>query len=145
MDKTLLGVDIDGCLTIDKDSDIKMPYSAVFLNKLRDFHNTEIYIVTERDPNMYFTTLNWLKDNDIPFSMYLVSENKGEIAEAFNLDAFVEDSPEQALDIAENDKLVFLMNHKYNEGVKHDNILRVDGWSEIYDYLSLEDGDLEGL
>jgi len=141
--ETLLGVDIDGCLTTSKDSKIKMPYSAIFLNKLHDFHDTKIYIVTERKHDTYFETLNWLKDNNFPFSMYLMEDNKGDIAEAFNLDAFVEDSPRQAMDIARRDKLVFLMNQKYNQGIEHDNIMRVGGWSEIYDYLSLSEEDLE--
>lgn len=97
-----------------------------------------IYIITKRcidSPNMFHETLEWLDNYKIPYDLVTVSGRKGDLAEEYNLEAFIEDAPDNAIDIADRGVLTFLFDYPYNRGVEHDLIHRIEKWDEIYDFL----------
>lgn len=73
-------------------------------------------------------TNEWLADNDFPFGSVSFWGDKAEVAEHWGLTAFVEDSPSNALQLAERGLGVVLIDQPYNRGVGHELIHRVEDW-----------------
>lgn len=84
-------------------------------------------------PRIFADTLEWLKKNKIKYDAILFDEHKEEkIINKFpNLNFMIEDNPNIALKIANKGYKVYLVNHKYNEHVKHENIIRINSLKEI--------------
>ena len=52
-------------------------------------------------------------------------------AKELNCDVFIEDNPQNSLEIAESGIKVLLMDTNYNKTLSHKNIIRVQNWNDI--------------
>lgn len=95
----------------------------------------EIYIITGRKMNemndTYNETLNWLRNNDIPFDKLIIEEkNKGKACRENNINIFVDDRLKH-------------LDKAYNEGVEKtyifDNVYNRDNnkYERIYNFREL--------
>lgn len=92
-----------------------------------------VHFVTAREEKMTDVSLQWLKKYQIPMDSisHLGSHHKVEKAVELQSDLFIEDSLENALELAASGFLVLLMDCTYNKGHLPDNVLRVSNWFEI--------------
>lgn len=80
----------------------------------------------------------WLKNNEFHFqdiyfcSEEFASEDKLAGCRKYQVDVMVEDRDNVALYLAENGVKVLLFDAPYNQGVEHENIVRVTCWEEVY-------------
>jgi len=103
------------------------------LNDIKQYFNC--YFITARQNTEYIKsrTMDYLKENnfdDIPLYM-MSSHYKVEKAKELGVEIFIEDSPKNAIELANSGITVFLINTNYNQNVEHENIIRVDNWYEI--------------
>jgi len=82
-------------------------------------------------------TMFWLKRNNIKFDALFFDENKDDkIIQKFpKLNFMIEDDGNNALKIAQKGYKVFLVNKLYNQGVSHENIIRVSRLNFIFDFI----------
>lgn len=94
-------------------------------------HN--VYFVTARYKEMEDTTIEWMENNSLPpVKVYsLGSHYKVDAAKQLNCDVFLEDNPENAVQLAGEGINVLLVDTNYNKGVDMDNVTRVRSWEEI--------------
>ena len=112
----------------------------------------DLSIVTSRPSSLEGETREWVDNHFPPFFWYLdFAKGSFESSSALPTKAsiclerrygyLIEDSPENALEVANSGVMVFLMNHPWNNGTNHaylDNhplIKRVKGWREISESL----------
>jgi len=137
-----------------------MPIKDGAKHELDRINNTlgyEIIIFTWRDWgqkkkwNIEEITKSWLKNNDIIYKdiifekgnlQYPVTlkkslyKNRFYLSKKMKIKYFIEDDLDKALVLSNICNKVFLINHKYNEcKVLPHNIVRIEKWSEIFDYL----------
>jgi len=84
---------------------------------------------------IYSDTLFWLENNGIPYDAIFWGKDKADIIFS-NLYPvmptwFIEDRDKHAIELANEGILVLLIDRPYNQGVKHKNIIRVEGWGGI--------------
>ena len=105
------------------------------LKKLNMVHN--IYFVTARDNSLTMFTSAYLKNNNISYDGLFVlgSHYKAEKAKELDCDVFIEDSYENAMQLAEAGVKVLLLDTNYNRIPLHENITRVYSWKEIYSII----------
>lgn len=105
------------------------------IGNLKNNHN--VYFVTARDNNLSSTTLKWLESRGFSqIEVYLLgSHYKIEKAKELNCDIFIEDSPSNAMELAEAGMRVLLIDTHYNKDTRHENITRVDNWIEIERFI----------
>lgn len=91
----------------------------------------EPYIVTARPHWAREITERWLRRRRIPYAGIVTGAvDKLRVCEELGLVAAIEDSPSNALQIAER-LPVILIRWGYNEGLKHPRIFPVTHWSEV--------------
>ncbi len=83
---------------------------------------------------MRVLTYNYLNRHNIPYDgVYLLgSPHKVDIAEKLNCDVFIEDSPQNALQLSQSGFKVILLDTNYNRQVSDENITRVFNWNGVY-------------
>lgn len=74
-------------------------------------------------------TEDWLMTNDMPLGSVSYWRDKREVAQHWAIKAFVEDSPRNAMQLAEFGVPVLLVDWPYNREIDHEMIRRVEGWS----------------
>ena len=65
----------------------------------------------------------------------LLTRNRFLISKEKMIRAFVEDDFDKAKKLADICEVVFLMDHPYNQGTVPMNVIRVQSWQEVYDFL----------
>lgn len=105
------------------------------IEKLTNNHN--IYFVTARDNELHNITLKWLENKGLShIEVYsLGTHYKIEKAKELNCDIFIEDSPYNALELADAGMKVLLIDTYYNKDTKHKDIIRVNNWFEIERFI----------
>lgn len=83
----------------------------------------------------------WCKKHDMHFKSFeYCSEDysprdKLIACKKLNVDVMIEDKPDVAYYLAENNVKVILMSAPYNKNLRHENIIRVSNWLEVYDKI----------
>ncbi len=103
------------------------------ISKLNEDHT--IHIVTHRFLEGRLNTLKWLDNNKVEFDTLSFTPNKGSLAYRLGLDVVVEDTPEMAIDIANNGVKTLLYANLYNH-IEHPLISRVNTWKDITQILT---------
>jgi uncharacterized HAD superfamily protein len=113
--------------------------SSEIIEEIAKEHN--VFFITARSHNLTDITNNWLKEIGLSsIDVHLLgSHYKVEKAQELNCDIFIEDSPANAIQLAEVGIIVFLINTYYNQEVKHPNIIRVNNWNEIKEKINTID------
>lgn len=100
--------------------------------------NHELYVITSRPKYLQNKTKKWIHKyfpnmfNNIYYADYLMSVNKSEICKSLSAKTIIEDCLDYALDCANNEIHVFLVNRPWNSTYKnHKNIQRVEKISNI--------------
>lgn len=84
----------------------------------------------------------WLNKNKLKFdSVSFCSEDNVKRDKLMGclknkVDVMIDDKPDVALFLAQNGIKVILLDTKYNQGLEHENIIRVKGWDEIRPILN---------
>lgn len=134
----LYGDTLEGLL--DKlHSDYLHSYSeAVVLDEvdtiIKELHKeNELFFITARDVSLRNITFNWLEENNLScVPLYLLgSDHKLDLANELGCDIFIEDNPNNALQLANGGIKVLLIDTNYNKDIDHINITRVSNWYEI--------------
>ena len=101
------------------------------------YNNDDLYIVTARHINCTNVTKKWLAENHIQYKeLYMETGHKHQICEELKLDLLIDDSPMNAISVAEVGIPVLLFDQPYNHSLKEkEPIYRVYNWLEIYTYL----------
>ncbi|MGL5711485.1 MAG: 5' nucleotidase, NT5C type [Paraclostridium sp.] len=105
------------------------------IDKLYEMHN--LYFVTARSENLQDITVNWLEDNGFgEIGVHLLgSDYKLDKAKELECNIFIEDNPDNAYQLANGGLTVILIDNNYNKTVEHENIIRVNNWNDIKDYI----------
>lgn len=113
-----------------------LPKVKQVIDNLKINHN--LYIVTARRKEMEHITKEWLNKHDInDIKLYsLGSYYKVDKALELNCDVFLEDNPQNSIELANAGIKVLLMDTNYNKMVSHKNIIRVENWNDIMLHLS---------
>jgi len=114
------------------------------LNKLKYFG--ELNIITSRQQKLKEKTIDWVEEyfknvfKEIYFSNHAYFEYKGlpksGICKQTKTEFFIEDCPDYAIDCAEKEINVLLLDKPYNKHVERKNITRVYSWNGITDYFT---------
>ena len=102
------------------------------INKLYDmYHN--IHFVTAREEKMKNVSVEWLNKFNFPMdSITLLGQpNKVEKATELKSDFFIEDSYDNAVQLANAGFEVLLIDCNYNKGIVPKNVTRVKNWYQI--------------
>ena len=105
------------------------------IDKLKE--NNNIYFVTARSNSLESTTLKWLEQKGLSeIDVYLLgSHYKIEKAKELECNIFIEDSPSNAIELAEEGMMVLLIDTYYNKDAAHENITRINNWNEIEAFI----------
>lgn len=92
-----------------------------------------VFVVTARRESGKYITDSWLKANGIHgVPVYsLGTADKTDMAKELKCDLFVEDHPDESVNLAKNGITVLLMDAPYNRLSRHKNIIRVYDWHDI--------------
>lgn len=106
---------------------------AKVINLLNSNRNNNIYILTARSYDEASSTEEWLRKNSIiQNNIYFNCENKLGVCKWKKIDVMIEDSPYNAMDLANNGIKVLLMDTDYNRNITHKNIFRCYNWDQVY-------------
>lgn len=100
--------------------------------------NYELFYISARGENVYDTTYNWFKREDIPYDHIdlIGSHYKIEAAKKHAVHAFFEDKHDNAVDLHEElDIPVILFDTPYNRKPIPDGVKRVSNWREANDWI----------
>lgn len=88
-------------------------------------------IITHRDIRFKDPTLEWLHNNEFTYDeIHFVDGNKSQMGK---FDYFIEDCPDNVIDLCNNVTKIFLIDHIYNRNFElPNNVIRVKTWDEIY-------------
>ncbi|RDY25437.1 hydrolase [Romboutsia weinsteinii] len=105
------------------------------IGELYKDHN--VFFVTARSEILTDVTTNWLKNNGFEeIDVYLLgSHYKIDKARELECNIFIEDSPSNAMELAGEGMLVLLIDTNYNKDINHENIIRVENWTQIKDII----------
>lgn len=108
-----------------------LPKVKEIFEELINDHN--LHIVTARSERMANITMEWLENHNIPDVPLhsLGTYYKVEKAKELNCDIFIEDNPQNSIEIAESGIKVLLMDTNYNKKLFHKNIIRVQNWNDV--------------
>ena len=97
------------------------------------FHNHFIHFITAREETMRYVSLEWLKKHHLPMdSISLLGHpNKVKKAQELNSDFFIEDSLDNAVQLAGAGFEVLLIDCNYNKGPLPAKVTRVFNWHQI--------------
>lgn len=98
----------------------------------------ELYYISARGHHVYDSTLDWFKQQEIPYDhIELVgSHNKIETAKKFGVHAFFEDKHDNAVEIHEElDIPVILFDTPYNRKPIPEGVIRVYDWQEANNWI----------
>lgn len=117
-----------------KEADI-VEGSHSIITKLHNEHN--LYFVTARSEILEQHTLEWLIEKEFPkIDVHLLgSYYKVDKAKELNCNVFIEDNPDNALELAQEGIKVLLIETNYNKAISHENVIRVKNWYEISDII----------
>jgi uncharacterized protein len=95
-----------------------------------------IYLLTARSESLSHYTVSWLKEKAVPYKeLYHLAGGKKSLT-PIELDLFVEDNLEEALELTKKVKLVLIYDQPWNKTKNVRGLLkRVDGWHEIYEEI----------
>lgn len=121
--------------------------ASIIINKLKD-EGCILHEITARK----FTTMNnafgeynrkvfkkWLRKNNMEFdSIQFCSESNTPVEKLIScskllVDVMIEDKPDVALYLANNGVKVLLFDALYNQGLRHENIIRIYNWNQVYE------------
>ncbi|MGL6105597.1 5' nucleotidase, NT5C type [Romboutsia sp.] len=110
-------------------------YAKEIIDKLRDNHN--LYFVTARNQKLTDITTKWLHKNGFAeIDVYLLgSDYKIKKAKELECHIFIEDNPFNAMQLANEDMKVLLIDANYNKDIAHKNITRVNNWIDIEKFI----------
>lgn len=94
----------------------------------------EVHYVTARSKNIDSVTKSWINSQGLDGSKVVsLSSNFGKVetAKKLNCDVFIEDDPENAINLSKEGFSVILFDTYYNQGIEGENITRVGSWEEI--------------
>lgn len=98
----------------------------------------EIKYITARSKDKRNQTLDWFKRNKIPFREDCLIFIEDKLSYSSQFDLIIEDKWEEAIKLAENNKIVVLFDYPWNRKrdengnyLIHENIIRVSNWEEI--------------
>jgi uncharacterized HAD superfamily protein len=120
-----------------------VPGSVEAINKLAK--NNKLYAISSRPKWQQQQTEHWLsvyygnnfKQIVLTDSHFNKTSTKSSVCVDMKLDYFVEDAVVYAEDCANVCKKVFLLNRPWNnEKISNKNIIRVDNWRAIVDYVN---------
>ncbi len=105
------------------------------LNILKEYNN--IYFVTARDKSLEMLTRCYLENNGINYNELYVLGSHYKVKKAIELkcDIFIEDNPNNALELSEAGFKVILIDTNYNKNIHGYNIIRVYNWREVYNIV----------
>ncbi len=114
------------------------------INLISNFY--EVYFITSRPESIKEKTEKFFynhfpnhKHNFIFSGEIYGGKKKSEICKNLGIKIMVEDNVEYSLDCATKGIKVFLMNNPWNKNYEnHKNIIRVNGWKEIFNKLMVE-------
>ncbi len=96
-----------------------------------------IFLITARDKKFRTLTLNWMKKYAIPFDSLIHEGNKAPLASEKNIELFIEDNKENAIQLLENDIAVIIKDRYHNRNIdkNYENIFRAKNWKEIKNHI----------
>jgi len=99
--------------------------------------NHKIHFITAREAKMKNVTEKWLLHHELPLNTLslLGSHNKVAKAQELECDIFIEDSYENAVQLASSGFTVLLIDCYYNQGHLYTGITRVMDWLEIIEFI----------
>lgn len=108
-----------------------MPGAREILTMLHGQH--AVHFVSAREERMRAVTEGWLKQHRMPYdSLTLLGDpNKAWKARQLECDLFIEDSLDNAIQLAGAGFAVALLDCSYNQGRLPARVLRVRHWNEI--------------
>lgn len=98
----------------------------------------ELFYISARGENVYDTTYDWFKREEIPYDHIdlIGSHYKIEAAKKHNVHAFFEDKHDNAVDIHEElDIPVILFDTPYNREPIPEGVIRVYDWQEANNWI----------
>ena len=110
-----------------------LPNSRKVVKKLEE--NNNVYIVTARDKEIENITLKWLEKNEIDsISVYSLNGNadKVSMAKKLHADIFIEDDPNNLINLFMAGFEIIIMDTHYNRGIEEDikNKIGKDGYDK---------------
>lgn len=106
------------------------------VNRISKYNN--IFFVTAREKSLELFTEAYLTLNKVNFDgLYVLgSHHKVDKARELNCDIFIEDNPNNAIELSEASFKVLLMDTYYNGEIKENEFIkRVYNWNQIYDFI----------
>jgi uncharacterized HAD superfamily protein len=108
-------------------------------------------ILTKRPKSAAKDTFLWLREHGIKFENIIITTNKSRYIDQTAV--ILEDHPVYIMPFARAGVRCYLFDKEFNRGIKHENIIRVNGWrdinvKEIKEYainLNKKKGDKNGL
>ncbi|MGL5330628.1 MAG: 5' nucleotidase, NT5C type [Peptostreptococcaceae bacterium] len=99
--------------------------------------NNNLYFVTARSEDLTEVTTTWLNENGFSdIEVYLLgSDYKIEKAKELGCNIFIEDNPNNAIQIANAGIDVILIDANYNKEISHEKITRVENWNQIKELI----------
>jgi len=99
--------------------------------------DNNIYYVTARDRSMQYVTEKWISKHKLPKGelFLLGTHHKSNKASSLDCDIFIEDSFENAIELAKSGIKVLLIDCSYNRLPLIPGIKRVASWVEIHDSI----------
>lgn len=76
-------------------------------------------------------TKEWFSTHGIPISKIIHTSDKAAVVREAGFDVLIEDSPRNAVPVAETGAQVLLFDHVYNRHVVHPNVTRFTHWLEV--------------
>lgn len=97
------------------------------------YKNHNLYLVTARSEVLKDITQEWLNANGFSnIDVHLLgSHYKIDKAKELECNIFIEDNPLNAVGLADAGMKVLLIDTNYNKNIEHENIIRVNNWSDI--------------
>ncbi len=116
---------------LHKEAEIRFGAREVIAKSYQDYH--KINFVTAREEKMRDVSLEWLSRHQMPMdSIHLLGcPNKVGKATELESDIFIEDSYDNAIQLAESGFDVLLLDCNYNKGGIPSNVMRVNSWFQI--------------
>ena len=83
-----------------------------------------------------FKSIQYCSETDSPTDKLIACSKLG-------VNVMIEDKPEVALHLANNDIKVLLVDAPYNQDLEHQNMIRVHNWHEIYEQIKIIEENLD--
>lgn len=97
-----------------------------------------LILITARGAEHRSLTEKWLKNNNIPFDELHHAKAKAPIAVKKEIDLFIDDKQENALEVASENIPVILVSKYHNNNFQgHKQITKVNNWDEIKENINL--------